>query len=370
MNKLKKALIWCFMLTKRSIKNPVLLISIIMIPILSLALKNSGDEETGIIKVGIVNSCVSQSEEPANVQSDSLAFDITKKLKDSSNSSIRFLMYDDVTSLKKDIYTSKISIGFEFDKNFDDKLMQYANNFNGYGEKASPITCYYLDSKKDSVYNKLATESIYNSIYEYLSKDVTLSFAAKKLDITDEDVKELTDIFNSMETAENFFTFTFLGTEDRVITGKDNSGYLTLPLKGLILALILLSALAGGACIFNDRHNGLFNAIPISYHMVISFVYCLIPAMLTSIFGLMGLILGGVEFVYITDIFRFILFIPLTAIFALLLTYVTKNINLYMGISIIYLLINLLFCPVFVNIQNFIPGGKILRYFLVLHYGL
>ena len=209
-------------------------------------------------------------------------------------------------------------------------------------------------------------EAVYNAIFQEYAKTMLADFIAsydvvslKKADelkaLVDEHYeyeKENTPVFHVVyeDIPENFY---------------DDQALFQIPVRGLAVLFIMLTALAGSSQYRHDAKKGRFLLRRPDEKWFVPFLYSYLPALFLSVFGLLALIIGSVAPVNVTliaELALLIVFSALCSILCTLLGQIIKSSLAFDALIPVILLFCLLYSPVLMDLRDFIPGYKVLSW--------
>lgn len=364
MNQFKKSLIWIFLLSKRYLKKPLFIITIISIPLLSFALKNMSGKDERIMKVVLY-------EESAGA--NPIADKIVASLCDRESSSISFYTVDSENAFERDVQSGKAVCGYRFPANFEKHLTDYIQgNMEDLPFDNAVIQCMLIE---DRIFVKLANEIVFSSLYDDVSITALKNYMQNSTYIdnfSESDWNQLLALRNQYDNLTlDFFAFYYAdGSENNLINNSEAQSYLTLPIRGLVYALIVLASMTGAILLFRDIEKGFFDAIPLKKQNVLSYLYVMIPTSIAGIVGFFGILISGTSENIGMEIYNTILFVFMTIGFISILHMVLTTLDRFVSILPIFIIINLIVCPVFINIQTAVPAVAYIRWILPVNHGM
>ena len=363
MKKIKLFLTLSFMLFKRLFKNPIFVISLISIPVLACALAKSADTDESVLKIGLY------AEDREN---NHLAKRIIEEFTKQNEKTFTFAEYKSKDKMERAILTDKITCGITFEKDLEAALFEYSNGtYQNEPTNNCPLSITYRDVYEKSANLILCKEAFFSKIYDVYSEAVMLVFAKDKINVNDEGIKKLRELRNEQDVIENFFTFTYAnGEKNTILSGEDTISYLLLPLRGLIFSLILLCGMCGGILYLHDEERGFFKNVKYQNRYIYNIAYVFVPTTFASICGFIGLYIGEVADSPLSEIRLMFLFAVMVMAICTIFIHLTRSLNLYVSILPLYIISNIIICPVFINIADFLPIFKYIRLFLPVYYGL
>ena len=364
MNHFKKALIWIILLTKRYLKKPLFLITILSIPLLSFALKNMSGEDERIMRVAIY-----EEEAGANPLADK----VVKAILTRESGAISFYKVDSPEDLKREVQNGNAICGYRFPADFEKHLTNYIKkDIDDLPYKNAVIQCTLIEDRN---FIHLAHEIIFSSVYDDFSRIALKDYMYHSTYLgkfTEDDWNELSEIRNQYnDMTLDFFKFYYAdGTENELINHPEDQSYLTLPVRGLVYALILLAAMTGEILLFRDMESGFFDAIPLRRRNLLSYLYIMIPSVMAGLIGFFGILISGTTENIGMEIYNTILYVFMTIGFISILHILLNNLNRFVSILPIFIITNLIICPVFINVQTAVPASVYIKWILPVNYGI
>lgn len=363
MKKFKLFLTLCHMLFMRLFKNPIFIISLFSIPILAFALKQSANTDESALKVGMY-----AEDSKDNILAEKIIEEFSKR----NEKTFSFIAYDSKDKLNKAVLKDDITCGITLEKDLEHALLEYCDNtYRNEATHDCPITITYRDVYEKSANLILCKEAFFSKIYDAYSEAVMLVFAKDRLDLDADEITKLRELRAEQDVVENFFTFKYAnGVKNEILSGDETSSYILLPLRGLIFALILLCAMCGGILYLHDEERGFFKNIKYKDKYIYNIAYVFVPTIFSSICGLAGLFIGAVADSPLKEIRLMFFYCIMIMAICFIFIHLTKSLNLYVSILPLYIISNIIICPIFINIADYLPIFKYVRVFLPVYYGL
>lgn len=353
------------MLTKRYLKKPLFIITILMIPILVLALKFSTGKDEGIIRVGLYIEDTTDNE---------LAVQTTDKLlADSSGTAVTFYMTDSEEKIMDDVRSGYAVCGYVFPENFEEAVKNFV-----VGKKAElPFNPAIVKSirKEQTNYSQIADEMIFTSFYETFSHEVLMDFMLNdkvdgKTRMEEGDRALLEEYYQSYDIKDELFRFEYADGSENTLLSEQDTSFLMLPIRGMILVVILLAAMTGGIVLYQDKERGVFQSITMNRRGIINYIYILIPTVLAGAIGLVGMWFAGTYTTTARELPAMVLYIFLVTGVCNILRRIFKEANWFVSFIPMFLLLNIILCPVFIDLSGMVPQIKYVQAVLPVYYGM
>ena len=344
---------WTRLICKHILKLPIIVVLLLFIPVITLiiSLLPPSASSSGVT-VGLYFE--EKDDEITNLMCERLLAE--------SSVSFTFLEYDDEALMLRDVETEKLECAYVFDSDFSDAVSRgrYRNSIEVYHSPSAML----LSAVNEIVFANVVRLSGYEVLDGYINIE----------GIDDETKDELRDyMYSSYEaycTSGETFHLDIITTNSVSINDEaDDSLMVTFPLRGLLSILIFLAAMTGCAAWLKDNESGLFAPRPRSFKVLSRILYPLIPAVLFTVCCELALFIGGSSYPVVTELLLSLRYILLVTVFANICCLLKKS-SLVISLIPVLLLGSLIFCPVFINIENFYPAFRIIsclfipRYFL------
>ena len=364
MNQLKNYLVWLLLLTKRYFKKPLFVLTILSIPFFSLALKNMSGEDERMMQVVLF-----EEQKGANPIADEAIASLCKR----KSNAIQFYEVSSREMMEREVQNGNAFCGYYFPADFKTHLTNYVKHqYKGLPHGHSIVECCFLE---DRAFVNLANEIIFSEIYNdfvLIAEKHFMETSNFVKDFSESDWEELLGYRNQYDNLSiDFFKFYYADGTENTLVGKDSSSsYLTLPVRGLVYVLILLAAMTGAILLFRDIESGVFGSIPLRQRSVLSYLYLLIPTGISGIVGFFGILISGTTDSIAMEIYNTILYVLMVVGFIALIQKLFRNLNQFVAILPLFIVVNMILCPVFINVQSAFPPNRYIKWILPVNYGM
>lgn len=354
----KKFATWTLLLGKHILKMPVISILLLFIPLITYSIKLlPSNAMSSDVRIGIY---FEKNEEE-------LTQLIKAQLLSENNSSFSFTEYTEAAAMEKDVMLGVLECGYIFDAGFSASLSDEKNHSMNHKNKIQVIkspSSMMQSAIDEIVFSAIVHISGYKILDDYIHID----------GIDENTAAELHDyMYTSYEayctSGETFHLDIVTVNNISINDTEKESAAIAFPLRGLLAILIFLAAMSGCIAWLKDRESGLFAPRPRSFYMLSSILYPLLPAMLFTLCSELALFIDGSAYAPSVELFYSLRYIALVTAFASLCRLLRKS-SLVTSLIPVLLLGSLIFCPIFVNIENFSPAFRFIsrlfvpRYFL------
>lgn len=338
---MKTILTWSRLLTKRLLRKPSFILTLLLIPLFVLFLQRSLHSGDAILQVALFT----ESSDPSALESTLLA-----KMTDASNSTVHFYICDSLSELQDDLDNNRAVCGYLFPRNLEQKLEEHAQ------KNTAIITAYHQASATET---RLLDEFVYRMIYEELAYDIVEQHIYEKKKETPTD--RLRTLYKHYQQDYTFIRFEYADGSDNQILNQENSNYLLLPIRGICSVLILLAAMTGTIFWYEDHERKLFLWLPQPYKTMVPFLYSLIPAILAGICGIIAIIMTGFARQFLQECICMGLFLLAITAYSMLLRELLPDANSYLAAIPLSVIGSILLCPIFADLTAALPLLKSLR---------
>lgn len=350
---MKKICLWCWLLTKRQLKNIMFLFILLLIPVTAfITSRIEGFHEPEALFVALYAR-----------DDDEMAADTIKNLL-ADTDTYCFYLCGSEEELMQDVQNGKAECGYIFGENITERVTEekYKNNIIQVKKKGSFIA--------DSV-----NETVFCSFFRFFTKNMILEYVKnneKFAGMDPEGLLQLSGAFDSYLTGNQTFHVAF-----RVLGGGENfaetkvleAESASFPLRNIMAVLMMTGALLGVLSWLSDRENGVFAPMKYDFVAISRILYVLIPTVLLAICSLCGMAAART----ITSAGREILVmlayvILLTAAGTIATCFVNRSTWIVSAFPVL-VIGSLILCPVFIDLSVYIPGIQyVQRLFLPYYY--
>ncbi|MBQ9233813.1 MAG: ABC transporter permease [Lachnospiraceae bacterium] len=306
---------------KRTIKQPIYIIMLISIVVLSFIYVMIPSEKKSLYIYAAV-FCEDKSPEAELFMEKMI----------SSNSVFSFYRVDSMDELKNDVITGKANSGFVIPENYinksDEKIIEYVT--------------------AGSFLPRIAFEEVYVNLFGFTSyKTLQQRFEGWE---TDYDWKtELKEIYDNYSVNERLFD-TNLNYEEYTTLTKDNKT--EIPIRKILGLFIYIAAILGTAAYITDRENNIYLIMGRAERISLRFIHILASVLPLSITGFFVLLLLN-EMTAVKSIIHIILYMVMVAVVSLVFGLLFKKSSTFYKFLPILLVFNLILSGVFFDLGKY-----------------
>ncbi|MBP5606893.1 MAG: hypothetical protein J6X66_01315, partial [Lachnospiraceae bacterium] len=220
-----------------------------------------------------------------------------------------------------------------------------------------------LTSPKSSM-SALVNETVYAAIFDCLSGPVFLDYLKDKSALADmipDLISEEEVLKEQASHQQDGSTFSFQYENTPRAHAVSRNAVLLSPLKGLLAVLILLAGFTGALTYYNAAEHPIYAKFSVRVVMILApMILCSFLAYLCIVF-IPGLSSGNL----LAEFCRLLVYQLICLIFLMLITTIIKGRSVIYAFLPVYLLSCLIFSPVFIDLGQFMPMMRSLKWFFV-----
>jgi len=323
---------WLFI--KRLIKNPAFICMLIIMPLLITMFNKVDTKEEKNILVGVYH------------EEEDLSKLICENLKD-KDGYIKFLVYDNKAEMIEAVETKKLECAYIFPIDFKERLDNY--------KIKRCITCIESPS---TILSSLSDEVVFAGIIREYGRNIAVDFAKENNIVVGDGTNNNEDITKNYErfnTPGKTFSIDYKYIEtDGVNSEEIKDKTTTYAIHGIVSVLILISGLFGAVKWFEDEKRGLYSSFNSEAKVMIGFISILAPTVLMALSGIATIYLSNTYTYMSREFIDMGLYVLLVCGFSYLLKLIVKSGTDICVILPVVTIGSLIFCPVFIDISNFI----------------
>lgn len=344
MRKVRRALIWFYLLTKRLLKKPIFLVTLLLIPLFALVMSIALKEESAMVRVALYTS-----------DEDAMAEEVIDTLL-REESVVEFRRYADADSAIEAVKTGKADSAWGFTADFTKKVREYADNVNR--GKVLVEIC----EQEENVTLRLARERLYGALIPILSEEIYQAYLADELafdvDANRETVKQE---YEEARPADQLIRFEFVDGGELT-----SVSYLSTPLRGIIAVLMVVCGIAAAMVFLREKEQGIYSYLSERKQVAVLWASCLGALLICGVLALIALLLSGNFTEWAKEIGLLGLYCLMCTFFCTLLAQICRKTSALAVLLPVIAVLLLVFCPVFFNHNIGMP----LQYFLPTYYYL
>lgn len=276
-------------------------------------------------------------------QDSGLASDVTDSLL-SSKSVFQFQLYEEEEELKEAVIRGEVETGFIFEEGLSKKLEQ--------GKKKNLIT---VITTPLTTKGAVAKETVFAAFLERYSQEILLE---QEEQVFGKESKEISEALleKNQEYLKSDELFRVDFEEIAAHTGEGEEKTETFPVRGMAVLLIFVMILIEHGKKFEQKECAVEKALTGSERICFEFLRYVSAATIPAVAGVV-LVMGTGQGTFIgKEILGILLFVAALGIWMILVGKLFRNGTTYASWIMTLILANLLLCPLFVNVGEYVPA--------------
>lgn len=329
MKSIRHGLIWLYLLTKRLLKKPVFIVTLILIPVLVFAMSIVADDESSMVRVALYTE-----------DDDATALRVIDSLMAVEESVVHFEVYPDGDSAIDAVKNGKIDSAWGFTENFSEKLKRYADSL------IKQDVLVRISEQEENVLLRLARERLYGALMPTLSNEIYKAYLADELEFdTEANAEELNDIYESSRRDNQLITFEFID-DDTPVTSIN---YLSTPLRGMVAVVMMICGMAAAMVFLHEKEEGIYSYLSERKQLPVLAASCFGALVVCSVVALIAMAISGNFNGIFQEIGLMVLYVLMSTVFCTLIAQICQKASRLAVFLPILVVLLLVFCPVFLN---------------------
>jgi len=331
----KNFLIYLCIWGKRLLKRPFYILTLFLLPLSVLFLKNCQTVEDAVLHVALYSP---------EQGKDSAASDLIQEIELLSNTAVAFTQYHTPEALRGAVESGEVDCGYLFPENLDKGLKDYAESRRPF------LTAIRI---QEDFRTKIIDEIILSGFYRHLSYAILENFLQKKTG----EIPEggwLLGQYQKYCSNELLFQFEYVNGDADSMLNDAQANYMLLPIRGTVSVIILLCCMAGALLWYADADNPLF-LMDQKKRRLAYLLSLLVPSVPAAFAGLAAIQIAGVSEGFLAELLAMLLFLCCClSLVHFLLTVFGKR-EFFLAAIPVVTVGSFLFCPVFVDLAAIVP---------------
>ena len=350
---MKKLLLWIWLLMKRQIKNPAVILFLIGMPVIAIVIANiPAMTKAESPRVGIVAS-----------RQDDLSDRVLSQLLN-GDYAVDFYQALDYEQLKEDVRMGKTECGYILDGKLTDR----------YQKKDYAESILQIKNKSDFV-PSMAREIVFSAVFSVYAKDMATEYV-RVSPLFDKDKERAMNLVSNKYdnylsgTATFYMKFSRLDASESIDVAAITDEAVTFPLKGILAILVYLAGLFGCVQWKMDEEKGVFLTLPYGFRIASRPIYAMIPTVLFAVSAELTMIFAGGAGNLSAEIWKMPLYVVAVILFSWGLNIILPSSKAVVSVIPVLLIASMVLCPIFVNVLTSVPAAKYLARLLLPYYYL
>ncbi len=323
-------LAWYVILHKRLLKRIGFVIILCMMVLLTLLMTLVGQRDAGFVHIAV-----------AAEQTDDFTMAVLHRLKAESNI-LRFTRCESPQEAMDMVASTQADTAWVFQEDLEQRVEQLVS-----GEQVSLVSVYAVE---DTSFVRSSREKLYGALYEDIAYEMYESYVRTELPHGDSIPAEtLRASYDRYRFEQGLTTMVYL---DSAQDANKPMNYLTSPLRGLLMAMMLFCGLSATMMFKNDEQMQVFSMLSRPKRLAVYIANNLAALSIAGVFVTAALLASGLYTVFWRESLMMALFIIASAGLCTVLGTLCPS-NTVMGAVLPTALIaSLALCPVFFNVRG------------------
>lgn len=345
---MQKQLTYLYIIIKRIFKNPILIGLLLCIPAAAfISTKVSAFSTATEQKIGVYFKEKTEYTEGFmdELEKDSYVYE--------------FVHYTSKDDMLNDILSGKLECGYIFRREFEEGMK--SGKYNKLIDvMMSPSTTF--GTSINEVMNSVILKYLGYSILESELNDTLESFAGNE-EILEYMYERYTYYCDSEET---FHIVTETIDSDKNSRSDENKGYVfEFPLRGMLAILTFLAGMMGTLILAGDTERQIFAAHKKDFTTSAVLFYLLVPTVIFTVISELALMVSGNTYEFIKELLFFFRYIIICFAFDYVVFILLKKRTRILPIVPVEVLGSMIFCPIFVDVENIAPFFSLISYLFI-----
>lgn len=332
MTKIRKALLWFGLLSKRLYKKVTFLAILVLIPLLVLGYSAAAREDSGVLTVAL-----------AQEGEDALVSQIMGELQ-SDSQLLRYVICRKPSDAEAMLRAGKADAAWIFPADMQQRIRSFA------ARPTNDNALIKVLEREENVALMLAREKLSGALYPYCAEALYLRYIRENVpemaQVSDE---TLLSHYREADVADELFTFAHADASAAMGNVQDIH-YLMAPVRGLLAVVILLSGMATAMYYFRDAQIGTFAWVPENRRPAAELGCQLVSVTHASLASLIALTAIGMAGTVGRELLVLVLYSLCTAAFCMAVRRLCGSARLLAMVLPLLIVVTLLVCPVFFDL--------------------
>ena len=336
MSKVKKVIIWLFMLTKKLFCRWSFLILLMLIPVALPLLNSAISGDNSIVEVALCD------ESESGTVADSVISELKKE-----KSVISYKVFETGEEAIDAVRKNECSAAWIFEADFEQKMNEYL-------EKESITPFVRIVEQEENVSLMLAREKLFGKLYSQVSYKIFCDFVKTEL-LPDEELtdKELRAYYDARMQDDKLIEVKMIGSDEAL--DIEDANYLKTPLRGILSLLIMLCGFAAAGYFMKERKDGIYDWLSPKDRIIPAFGSCFAAVFVSAVIVFVSIYAGKLNVDFVTETVTMLVYIFAATAFCVFMTAIFKNFTKFGPILPFMMIIMLVLCPIFFSIK-FLPA--------------
>lgn len=345
---MRRILLWFWLLMKRQLKSPAMLVFLIGIPLVAFFVARiPAFSENSVPRVALYAD-----------GGDAVAEAVIEQLVGGAYT-VEFYRVESKEQMLNDIMSEDADHGYYFKKNLADGLK------NGNYEGSIVI---FRDSA--GLLESVTREIVFSEIFRKLAPQMAVNYIRQDdmfRSVRNEAVAIIEEQYKTYGSSGQTFYIDF-DTVDSTYDGSDDESFgMTFPIRGVLAVMVFVAGLYGGVWWLSEKKKSVCVGLPQNMAKAGSVIYITVPTVLFALSAEAALTVTGVR-VYPHELLKMFIYVVAVILCVWLLTKVVRSERVMVTAIPVFAIASLVICPVFVNLTAVVPAVGYLSRLLLPYY--
>lgn len=333
-----RMLIRVMLLQKRLLKKGGFLLMLCLAPLLSAGVGRFSEEAAGIATIALYLP-----------EGDASAQEISERLLE-ERGVLRYLSCGDEEEARRMVETGQADAAWIFSEGLTERLGELAQK-----RRVRPVVT--VVERRDSVALTLGREILTSAIYPSFSYAVYVAYVREELGLAEMTDEALRGIYDSVAVGGSLFQMVY---PDETPGEAEDFTYVQAPLRGILAIWFTFVGLAASLYFMQDEARGVYGRVPVTKRLSASYIAGAVFLLDAAVVMLLSCELAGVFTDWKREMVCCAVFAVCVLAFSNLLRMLCRTPRRLGMVFLPLLAAMLALCPVFLNLQNFRAGKRLL----------
>ncbi len=333
-----RMLIRFVLLQKRLLKKGGFLLMLCLAPLLSAGVGRLSEASAGIATIALYLP-----------EGDAAAQEISERLSE-ERGVLRYLSCGDEEEARRMVETGEADAAWIFSEELTERLGELAQK-----RRVRPVVT--VVERRDSVALTLGREILSSAIYPSFSYAVYAGYVREELGLSEMTDEALRGIYDSVAVEGSLFQMVY---PDETPGEAEDFTYVQAPLRGILAIWFTFVGLAASLYFMQDEERGVYGRVPVTKRLSASYIAGAVFLLDASAVLILSCKLAGVFTDWKREVACCAVFAVCVLAFSNLLRMLCSTPRRLGTVFLPLLAAMLAFCPVFLNLQNFRAGKRLL----------
>lgn len=364
---MKRMLLWLWLLIKRQLKSPAMLVFLIGIPLITfIVTRIPAFSQNSVPRVAL---CAQDNDATAEAVIEQLV---------KGDYTVEFYRVASKEQMAEDVMSKAADHGYYFKGNLGNsmKSSDYEGNIVIFRNSAG-----FLES--------VTREIVFSEIFRKLAPQMAVDYILREdmfLGVREEAVEIVENRYKDYGSSGQIFYIDFDTVDDEAINGAadeevneaadkvvnieksgDMRAGIAFPIRGVLAVMVFVAGLYGGVWWLSEKRKSVCVALPQNMAKAGSIIYIAVPTVLFALSAEVALAVTGIG-VYPYELIKMLVYVLAVVLYVWLFTKIVRSAKVMVTAIPVFAIASLVICPVFVNLGVVVPAVGYLSRLLLPYY--